>query len=177
MGLATIVRGAALVEDGRHDEGIAELRKGLGVYRTTGQRVSHRLYLCWLAQAYAAAGAVGEAAATVDEALGMLTDERLFEPELHRLRAELLARQDGQPARVEASFREAIELARRQAARSLELRAATSYLRWLRAAGRGEEGRPHLEEVCGWFSAATETPDLDEARALLRALGLSTSTT
>ena len=50
---------------------------------------------------------------------------------------------------MEASFREAIELARRQAARSLELRAATSYAQWLRAAGRGEEGRPHLEEVCG----------------------------
>ena len=169
-GLATIVRGAALAEDGRHDEGIAELRKGLDVYRTTGQRVSHRLYLCWLAQAYAAAGAVAEAAAKVEEALAMPTDERLFEPELHRLRAELLARQNGEPARVEASYREAIELARRQAARSLELRAATSYARWLRAAGRGEEGRPHLEEVCGWFSAATETPDLAEARTLLRAL-------
>jgi hypothetical protein len=146
------------------------------VYRTTGQRVSHRLYLCWLAQAYAAAGAVGEAAATVDEALGMSTDERLFEPELHRLRAELLARQNAEPARVEASFREAIELARRQAARSLELRAATSYARWLRAAGRGEEGRPGLEETCGWFSGATATPDLDEARALLQELGQSTST-
>ncbi len=80
VGLATIVRGAALSEDGRHDEGVGGLRKGLAVYRTTGQRVSHRLYLCWLAQAYAAAGALEEAAATVDEALGMPTDERLFEP-------------------------------------------------------------------------------------------------
>jgi class 3 adenylate cyclase/tetratricopeptide (TPR) repeat protein len=175
-GLATIVRGAALAEDGRHDEGVADLRTGLGAYRTTGQRVSHRLYLCWLAQAYAAAGAVGEAAATVDEALGIPTDERLFEPELHRLRAELLARQSAEPARVEASFREAIELARRQAARSLELRAATSYARWLRAARRGEEGRPNLEEACGWFFATTASPDLDEARALLRALGPSTPT-
>src|SRR4029453_11464700 len=125
VGLATIVRGAALSEDGRHDEGLAELRKGLVLYRATGQRVSHRLYLCWLAQAYAAAGAVEEAAATVDEALGMPTEERLFEPELHRLRAELLGRRNAEPTRVEASFREAIELARRQAARPLELRAAT----------------------------------------------------
>src|SRR5215468_294924 len=171
VGLATIVRGAALSEDGRHEEGLAELRKGLDLYRATGQRVSHRLYLCWLAQAYAAAGAVGEAAATVDEALGMPTDERLFEPELHRLHAELLARQNGGLARVEASFREAIELARRQGARSLELRAATSHARWLRAAGRGDEGRLRLEAVGGWFSAATVTPDLDEARALLRELG------
>src|SRR5262249_27626000 len=153
----TIVRGAALSEDGRHDEGIAELRKGLGVYRTTGQRVSHRLYLCWLAQAYAAAGAVNEAAATIDEVLRMPTEEGLFEPELHRVRAELVARQRGEPPRAEASFREAIELARRQAARSLELRAATSYARWLRVAGRGDGGRLLLEEVCGWFPVGTVT--------------------
>jgi class 3 adenylate cyclase/tetratricopeptide (TPR) repeat protein len=170
VGLATIVRGAALSEDGRHDEGLAELRKGLDVYRTTGQRVSHRLYLCWLAQAYAAADAVEEAAATVHEALGMPTDERLFEPELHRLRAELLARQNGAPTSVEASFREAIELARRQAARSLELRAATSYARWLQLAGRRNEGQQHLDDVCRWFSAASDTRDLDEARTLLREL-------
>src|SRR5262245_29611223 len=174
-GLATIVRGAALSGDGRHDEAVAELRKGLGVYRTTGQRVSHRLYLCWLAQAYAAAGAVEEAAATVDEALGIPTNERLFEPELHRLRAELLARQHGEPARVEASFREAIELARWQAARSLELRAAKSYAQWLRAAGRGGEGRQYLGEVCGWFPPGTGNRDLDEARALLRELPLGQS--
>src|SRR5262249_61570556 len=170
VALATIVRGAALTEDGRHEEGLVELGKGLDVYRTTGQRVSHRLYLCWLAQAYAAAGAVEEATATVDEALGMPTDERLFEPELHRLRAELLARQNGEPTHVEASFREAIELARRQAARSLELRAATSYARWLTIAGREDEGRQHLDQVCGWFSAPTHTRDPHEPSALLRQL-------
>jgi hypothetical protein len=100
----------------------------------------------------------------------MPTDERLFEPELHRLRAELLARQKGEPTRVEASFREAIELARRQAARSLELRAATSYARWLQLAGRRNEGQQHLDDVCRWFSAASDTRDLDEARTLLREL-------
>src|SRR5262245_34026670 len=172
VGLATIVRGAALSADGRHDEGITELRNGLGVYRATGQRVSHRLYLCWLAQAYVAAGAVEEAVATIDEALGMATDERLFEPELHRLRAELLARQNGEPTRVEASFREAIELGRRQTAGSREVGAATGYARWLHAARRGGEGRQHLDEVCGWFPAATHTRDLDEARTLLRELAV-----
>ena len=100
----------------------------------------------------------------------MPTDERLFEPELHRLHAELLARQNGGLARVEASFREAIEVARRQAARSLELRAATSYARWLGSAGRRNEGRERLEQVCGWFSGASDTRDLEEARTLLREL-------
>jgi hypothetical protein len=129
VGLITIVRGAAISEDGRHEEGVGELRRGIDAYRATGQRVSHRLYLSWLAEACTRAGAVDQATATVQEALGMPTDERLFEPELHRLRAELLARQGAEATGVESCFRAAIDLARCQSARSLELRATTSYAR------------------------------------------------
>jgi class 3 adenylate cyclase/tetratricopeptide (TPR) repeat protein len=170
VGLLTITRGAALSEDGRHEEGVAELRKGLEIFRTTGQRVSHRLYLCWLAQAFARAGALAEASATVEEGLGMSPEERLLEPELHRLRAELLIGQGGDTAQAEASFREAIELARRLAAHSLELRAATSYARWLGRVGRADEARRWLAEPCGWFPAGLDTRDLREARALLQSL-------
>jgi class 3 adenylate cyclase/predicted ATPase len=170
LGLATIVRGAAISVDGRHAEGLAELRRGLRVYGATGQRVSQRIYLCWLAEAFAATGAVDEAAATVDEALAVRSDERLFEPELHRVRAELLARQGAEPARVEASFDAALDLARVQAARSLELRAATSAARWLAAAGRAVEARDILAPVCAWFPAGLATRDVDDARALLRRL-------
>jgi predicted ATPase len=173
VGLTTIVRGAAISEDGRHEEGLAELRKGLGLYFATGQRVSHRLYLALLAQACMAAGAIDEAAATVEEALGMRTDERFFEPELHRLRAELLSRQGAEPARVEGSFRAAIELARRQAARALELRAATSYARWLRIARRADEARQHLDQVCRWFPGGLDIRDLVDAKALLEELQLN----
>ena len=172
VGLATIVRGAALSEDGRREEGLAELRKGLALYRATGQRVSHRLYLCWLAQAYAGAGAIADATATVGEALAMSSDERLFEPELHRLRAELLVRQGADPRRIEASFREALDLARHQAARSLELRAATTYARWLQIARRPDEARQQLGEVYGWFPVGCDTRDLEEARVLLRELSV-----
>jgi predicted ATPase len=168
--LATIVRGAAISEDGRHEEGIAELRKGLDLFVATGQRVSHRMYLSWLAEACVAAGADADAATVVEEGLGMRTEERLFEPELHRLRAELLVRQGAQPASVEASFRAAIDLARIQAARSLELRAATSYARWLHGARRADEARQGLGEVCGWFPGGLDTRDLREARVLLAKL-------
>jgi class 3 adenylate cyclase/tetratricopeptide (TPR) repeat protein len=170
VGLLTIVRGAAISEDGRHEEGIAELRKGIDLYRATGQRVSYRLYLSWLAGAYARAGMIDEAAATVQEALGMPTEERLMEPELHRLRAEVLVRQGAEPACVETSFRDAIELARSQAARSLELRAVTSYARWLQVVRRGDEARQRLDELCGWFPGGLDTRDLQEARTLLRQL-------
>jgi class 3 adenylate cyclase/tetratricopeptide (TPR) repeat protein len=175
VGLLTIVRGAAISGDGRHEEGLAQLRTGIEGYAATGQRVSHRLYLCWLARACVDAGALEEASATVTEALAMHTDERLFEPELHRLRAELLVREGVEAPRAEASFRAALELAQRQAARSLELRAATSYARWLRDAGRDEEARQRLGAVCGWFPEALDTADLRTARALLRELSVGTA--
>jgi class 3 adenylate cyclase/predicted ATPase len=170
VALATIVRGAALSQDGRCTEGLAELRNGLALFRDTGQRVSHRLYLCWLAQAYLEAGATEDAAATVEEALSMATEERMFEPELHRLRAELRARQGADPALVEASFREALDLAHHQAARSLELRAATSHARWLGVGPRAGEGVRLLAEACGWYPPDCDTRDLAEARELLRTL-------
>jgi len=170
VALATIVRGAAISEDGRFVEGLAELRRGLALYGSTGQRVSQRIYICWLAEAFAATGANDAAAATIDDALAVRSDERLFEPELHRVRAELLARHGAEPARVEASFRTALDLARAQAARSLELRAATSHARWLAGARRFDEAGEVLASVCGWFPAGLSTRDVDDARALLRQL-------
>jgi predicted ATPase len=167
VGLLTLARGAALSEDGRHEAALVELHKGLAVYRATGQRVSHRLYLSWLAQACARAGEFEEATEVVDEGLAMATDERLFEPELHRIRAELLVVQGGDPARVDESFHEAIALARRLGARSLELRAATGYARWVRDPRRADEAMRHLGEVCAWFPAGLDTRDLHEARAVL----------
>src|SRR5207237_645012 len=100
VGLLTIVRGAALSEAGRHEEGVGTLRKGIDLYLATGQRVSHRMYLTWLAEAYARAGRADEAAATVEEALGMPTEERQFEPEVHRVRAELLIRRGADTERI-----------------------------------------------------------------------------
>jgi class 3 adenylate cyclase/tetratricopeptide (TPR) repeat protein len=170
VGLTTIVRGAAISGDGRREEGLAELRNGLRLYAATGQRVSHRLYLAWLAQACVDAGAIEEATATVAEALAMHTEERLFESELLRLRAELLARQGAEATGVEASFLAALALARRQAARSLELRAATSYAHWLEGARRSAEARERLAEVCGWFPDGLDTGDLRAARVVLRGL-------
>jgi len=170
VGLTTIVRGAAMSQTGRHDEGVAVLRQGLDLYSSTGQRVSQRLYLCWLAQAYVEAGRVEEAAATVERALDVATDERLFEAELYRLRAEVLIAQGAPAARAEDSFRTAIELARRDAACSLELRAAVSHARWLVGVRRAAEARPLLREACAAFPDRLVTRDLEEARALLAEL-------
>ena len=74
-------------------------------------------------------------------------------------------------ARVEACLRQAIDVARRQQAKSLELRATVSLCRLLQQQGRGEEGRQMLAEIYGWFTEGFDTPDLQDAKALLDILG------
>ena len=93
------------------------------------------------------------------------TGERLFEAELHRLRGEAL-RTTGDPG-AEAAFLRARDVARRQSARSLELRAAASLARLYRDTRRAAKGRSLLAETLAGFTEGFDTPDLREARALL----------
>jgi predicted ATPase len=74
------------------------------------------------------------------------------------------------PAEVERHYRQAIDLARQQQARSWELRAAVSLGRLWQERGRREDARQMLAETYGWFSEGFDTADLQEARALLDAL-------
>ena len=76
----------------------------------------------------------------------------------------------GDEAKAEASFCRAIQVARRQQARSWELRATVSLCRLWRQQGRVDEARQMLSEVYGWFTEGFDTPDLQEARTLLSAL-------
>jgi predicted ATPase len=96
------------------------------------------------------------------------TGEGLWEAEIHRLKGELLLHRcsEGQ-GRAEASFRKALNAARRQDSRSLQLRAATSLARlW---AGQGERQKAHdlLAPIYGWFTEGFDTADLKDAKALL----------
>jgi hypothetical protein len=90
--------------------------------------------------------------------------------ELHRARAELL-RASGEGAAAEASFKAAIEYARRQQARAFELRAATGLAQHLITAGRGTEARAVLEPVYEWFTEGRLTADLLAARTTLEQIG------
>ncbi|MFQ5873722.1 MAG: protein-tyrosine phosphatase family protein [Dehalococcoidia bacterium] len=94
------------------------------------------------------------------------TDERHWEAELYRLRVELLLMQ-GDDAKAEASFHKAVEVARRQRAKSWELRATVSLCRLWQQQGKREEARQMLAEIYGWFTEGFDTPDLMEAKALL----------
>jgi predicted ATPase len=120
---------------------------------------------------YVAFGQTEEGLVNLAEALALVeeTDERHWEAEIHRLKGELLLMQ-GDDAEAEASFHRAIEGARRQSAKSWELRAATSLARLWGRQGRTDEARQALAEIYGWFTEGFDTPDLKEAEVLLAQL-------
>ena len=95
-------------------------------------------------------------------------EERWWEAEVHRLRGGLLQRQTGtSQAEAEACFRQALDVARRQEAKSLELRAAMSLARLWQQQGKQAEARELLAPIYAWFTEGFDTADLQEARALL----------
>jgi len=109
----------------------------------------------------------------VEEALSRSreTNERWWDAELHRLRGELLLAGGAGAAEAEAALRRALEIARGQQARSLELRSARALAALWAASGRTVEARDLLEPVHASFAEGLATPDLAAARALLSSLG------
>jgi class 3 adenylate cyclase/predicted ATPase len=168
--LGMILRGWALTEQGRTEEGIAQIQEGLAAYQATGAELARPHRLALLADAYRHGGRVEEGLRVLAEALTVadMNGDRYYEAELHRIRGELLLRRR-EPGRLqaEACFRHALRVARGQQARSLELRAATSLSRLWRATGKRDEARRMLTALLGCFTEGLDTPDLQDARALL----------
>ena len=139
-------------------------------------------YLGLLAEVYEKVDRVDEGLAVVAEALALAeeTGAHYWDAELERLRGTLLLgratarlgrKRGGSTANdPEPCFQRAIEIARRQQAKSLELRAATSLARLWQGQGRTAEARSLLSEVYSWFSEGHETPDAREARSVLEQL-------
>ena len=153
-------------------EGIAHIRQGLGAYRATAER-AQPYYLALLAEVY---GTIGESAAGLGvlvEALAAVhkTGAHVWEAELYRLKGELLLQQaTGSSDEAETYFRQALDVARRQQAKSWELRAAMSLARLRQEQGKRAEARDLLAPIYGWFTEGFDTADLREAKALLEAL-------
>jgi predicted ATPase len=162
---ARVLGGWARAHQGQPDEGITQLREGIASWNATGSVVLQPYFLALLADAYASNGEPAQALTTLDEALTLTerTDERYFEAELYRLKGEV----QNDPAAAEACFDRAIAVARRQAAKSFELRAALSIGRLYAQQGRKREGQRLVAEVYSWFTEGFDTPDLKEATAFL----------
>jgi predicted ATPase len=129
-----------------------------------------------LAEILAHQGQLEEGLAALAEALAVVRDggEPFWEAKLHRLQGEFLLRRAEVEARAraeaEACFHQALAVARRQSAKSLELRAVMSLTRLYQKQGRQGEARPMLAECYAWFTEGFDTPDLQEAKALLDCL-------
>jgi DNA-binding SARP family transcriptional activator/predicted ATPase len=172
MGLAMALRGWARAEQGQREEGIEGMRWGLDEYRALSQYITRPHLLTLLAEAYGRAGQAMEGLSLLAEALAVAErgEVRDYEAELYRLQGDLLLSQGETTAEVETHYRRALETARLQEARSLELRATVSLCRLWQEQGKTTEARALLAETYGWFTEGFATADLQDARALLEAL-------
>ena len=159
----------------QREEGIAQICQGLGAFRTTGGELNRTYYLALLAEAYGQGGQADEGLRVLTEALAGVqgSRERWWEAELYRLKGEILLVQAGKGpklAEVEACFRQALDVARRQQAKSLELRTVVSLGRLWQQQGKRAAAHQLVAEVYNWFTEGFDTADLQEARALLAEL-------
>ena len=177
-----MLQGWSLAESGYSTEGIAHLRQGLTTWQAIGAEIALPYALTLLAAAYGTSGQPDEALATLTAALTTLqrTGERFYEAEVHRLQGQLLLQTASrdlvsgvlpQDAAAEACFQQALAVARHQQTKSLELRTAMSLARLWQQQGKRAEARALLAPIYDWFTEGFDTADLQEARALLEALG------
>ena len=169
----TILRGWALAMQGQGEAGMAQVCQGIAAYRATEAPLLVAYYCTLLAEVSAHLGHLEDALQTLVEAHTLMEqqEERYWEAEVCRLRGVLLLRQPGaSQAEAEAWLQQALDVARRQQAKSLELRAAMSLSRLWQQQGKRSEARDLLAPIYGWFTEGFDTADLQDAKALLDAL-------
>jgi predicted ATPase/class 3 adenylate cyclase len=168
--LSTVLRGCFLAGRGEAAEAVKIIENGLLACRKVGFEIYRPLFLGYLAKALLRAGDTEGALRTASEALRLAegTGEHADEPELLRLRGRITVERS--PTEGEKYLLRSIELAQRQCARLLELRASTSLARLWRDQGKRTEARDLLAPVYGWFTEGFDTLDLKEAKALLEEL-------
>jgi predicted ATPase len=175
------VQGWALVERGAVEEGITQLQQAQAAWRVMGTGLARTHIAVRLAEAYGKGGQAEAGLRELDEALNAVHDNaeyyRIYEAELYRLKGELLLQPlaGGGGARItpteaEVCFQQALDVARHQRAKSLELRAVMSLSRLWQHQGRQAEAHGLLAATYGWFTEGFDTLDLQEAKALLAVL-------
>jgi predicted ATPase len=187
VAMATILRGWGLAAQGQAETGMAQMRHGLAI-NPTGTGLGRPPVLTQLAEVSWQTGQPEEGLRLLAEALAVLdtTGERWWEAELHRLRGELVRQSAARSAtaavsipdvelqtrdaEAETCFQQALAVARRQQAKSLELRAAISLSRLWQRQGKRPEAYELLAPVYHWFTEGFDTADLQEAKVLLTEL-------
>jgi predicted ATPase len=169
----TIVCGWALAMQGQWEEGLTQIQQGLIAQQATGAAIARPCFLALLSEAHAAAGQTKAGLGVLEETLALVdhTGERHSEAEIYRLKGELLLQQAVSDAiQAETCFHQSLAIARRQQAKSWELRAAMSLSRLWQQQGKQAEVHALLAPIYTWFTEGYETADLQEAKALLQGL-------
>jgi len=170
LAYGTILRGWAMAKQGRNEEGIALIREGLAGTRAKGLETDRPYWLGLLAEACGETDRLDDGLNALTEALAAADEreDRHYEAEIHRLKGELLLKQNNSNAsEAQSCFERAIEIARKQSAKSWELRATTSLARLLSQQGYREQARTMLADIYNWFTEGFDTADLRDAKALL----------
>jgi predicted ATPase len=171
--MGTSLRGWALAMQGQGEAGMTQIHQGITAWRATGAALNVPYLYTMLAEVSAHLGHPEDGLQALTEAHTLVEqqEERWWEAEVYRLRGVLLLRQPETPqAEAEAWLQRALDVARRQEAKSLELRAAMSLARLWQQQGQQAEARALLTPVYGWFTEGFDTADLQEAKALLDSL-------
>jgi predicted ATPase len=172
IGHVLIYQGEKKTLEGEVEEGIAQMWEGVATIRATGSETCLTRLQARMGDACLQAGEIEEGLRAVGEGLGFKDrfEELYMEAELLRLKGELLRLKGADEREAEECFQKAIKTAQGQKAKSLELRAVMSLSRLLQKQGRGQDAKPLLEEVYGWFTEGFDRPDLQDAKALLSEL-------
>ena len=167
---AVMQRGCILALTGKASDAVQTITSGVTAWRSTGSTAMMPSYLSYLARAHAELGQFDDAMRCIGEAITTVetTKERWFEAEANRIAGEIaLLLPEPDVAKAEACFERALAVARKQQAKSWELRAAMSVARIWRDQGRRDEARDLLAPLFGWFTEGFDTRDLKEAKFLL----------
>ena len=169
----TIMKGAVQIQRGSVAEGISLIEQGLKRYEAAGVGMGRPTHLAYLAAAHNSLGHHGEALKLLNEGLAIVGKHQgdVYEAELHRLKGGVLLGIDpGNQTEAEACFRTALDVAVRQQAKSLQLRAAMNLAELHQSQGKADQARQELSSVFDWFTEGFQTRDLIAAKSLLNRL-------
>jgi predicted ATPase len=175
--LAPCSLGHALIREGRIAEGIASLEAGVAVWEAAGGRVRSPNWKAFVAEAKALVGDLDNALSLIDGQIAQIEppgwEERLYYAEILRLKGWMLTLK-GDLEGAEQNFLDSLDWARRQQAKSWELRTSTSLARLWQTQGKRQDAHELLAPVYGWFTEGFDSPDLLDAKALLDQLATAT---
>ena len=169
---AEMFLGWAMESQGQREEGITLIRNSFNAWQATGAKLAGSYFRALMAEAYLKTKNIESGLNAVADALTVVdtSEECIWEAELYRIKGELLLMNGEPEVKVESCFKQGMEIAKRQRAKSLELRSTLSLSRLYKKQGKSEIARRILTEIYDWFTEGYNTQNLRDAKSLLHEL-------